>query len=587
MGAALALVLAGAQLSASIVSAEEMIMEDEELVPDEDDQGAYDDASTTGGQNEEELLGIEVSVDEDMDDIPLIEDDGEEVVSVGEGADLAAVAQAESEADAAAEKVKELLDGIPLQLEPADKEKIEAYLEKLSVTPSPTGSDGELEVAAYIEETMRSFGYTISEQHFHEGFLNEDYVDVPGVNIIAERGANSTEKTREIVLICGHYDSKTNPDPNDPLANDKSSAATLLECARILSPVDSNVDLCFLFLSGEEDGWYGSLRIAEGLTDEIKERIKCVIYVDRVGYVMQEKEAGAEGEAMSETFAAGDATSETGAPETEAAETETKGAEPGAIGQALEGETSKVLDVPPYLIGVPNVEGNDPADLMRALGLYRRADQMLAGDVLYAGEQTMPDAQSRETYGSGETAGPSLEQKTYTTLDWENLERRAAEEQANGEAPSATLAGQNLEMLSTLDDWTIVTGGVPFLQNFKENGMTVASLLQPIDERLTRVSLITPAPEDEAGANADTTGDAQQDISGSLGAQPAGDALLAAGSEQLHGAATQENLAGMAAGEKEPEIIPVLSTEQLAETANYLASAISLYMRSQTSIELD
>ena len=167
MGAALALVLAGAQLSASIVSAEEMIMEDEELVPDEDDQGAYDDASTTGGQNEEELLGIEVSVDEDMDDIPLIEDDGEEVVSVGEGADLAAVAQAESEADAAAEKVKELLDGIPLQLEPADKEKIEAYLEKLSGTPSPTGSDGELEVAAYIEETMRSFGYTISEQHFH------------------------------------------------------------------------------------------------------------------------------------------------------------------------------------------------------------------------------------------------------------------------------------------------------------------------------------------------------------------------------------------------------------------------------------
>lgn len=222
----------------------------------------------------------------------LIEDSGEEEVDKT-GADLEelkeaerreaeAAAQAESEAKAMAEAIA----AAQFQLETADSVILQQHLDKLTEIDSPIGSDGELICAAYIEELMEQYGFTISEQNFHEGFINENGVDAPGLNIIAERGADADPevRTNDIFIIAAHYDSKTNPAEEDPFANDKTGVAVLLEMARILSYVETDSDICFVFFSGEEDGLYGSANFVDFMQEDYAHRVAGVLYVELVGY---------------------------------------------------------------------------------------------------------------------------------------------------------------------------------------------------------------------------------------------------------------------------------------------------------------
>jgi len=577
---ALAAVTALSGMPAQVNLAEEVVLVEEEVLPDEEVEIADDAGAAVEVQDQTDApADAQQEADEGADEagLDLIEDDGIEVVTVSEGGNYEEIQTAESEADAAAQKVRELMDGIPVQLESADRERISAYLEGLTVTESPIGSDGELEIGAYIEETMRSFGYTISEQHFHEGFLNSDYVDVPGVNIIAERGADSDERTREIILICGHYDAKTDPKEDDPLANDKGSAAALLECARILSGVDTNVDLCFLFLSGEEDGYYGSLRLAEGLTEEIVGRIKCVLYVGPVGYVMKEEEP--EAAAQEETPGAEEAASDP------ASETESEAEEGRDKGEPL-----------PLLISVPSGESNDPADLMRALGLYRKAEEMLAGDILYAAGTDAGAGADGSADGGAVNPGNEMERPAvYTPQEWASYAAGRQEwlaahpfgslPPAPGEAPDAAWTSavkeenakqalENMKMLAGLEDWTLVKGTFTSLLRFTDRGMTAAGLFQPVDERMASFDCLMPL---EGEGQTQSAAEPDGSVSSSVGAEQVSDILLAAGSD-----ASQEETQTA----QPPRVIPVLDADELARTADDLASIVSLYMRSQTSIQL-
>ncbi len=173
----------------------------------------------------------------------------------------------------------------PGRLIAANSDRVQEYLDSMTQVESPTGSDGELTVASYIETKMGEMGYTVQEQAFHEGVLNEDGIDAPGVNILAERGANSqTNRKRDIFLVVTHYDSKRSPEEGDPFANDKSGAAVLIEAGRILSEVITDTDICFVFLSGEEDGGYGAQNFIASLSEENRSRITGVLSVERVGY---------------------------------------------------------------------------------------------------------------------------------------------------------------------------------------------------------------------------------------------------------------------------------------------------------------
>jgi len=67
----------------------------------------------------------------------------------------------------------------------------------------------------------------------------------------------------------------------------------LLECARMLSDKESDRDICFIFLSGEEDGNFGSERMAEYLMEDsgLGERIRGVICIGSAGYATAQGDA--------------------------------------------------------------------------------------------------------------------------------------------------------------------------------------------------------------------------------------------------------------------------------------------------------
>lgn len=280
----------------------EDLLEDVEIVGEE--EVAEMEAGVDNSDLESPLSGAHRNKDKDQKDGKLIEEFVEWSVEDGQTLEEFQAAEAEEEARkeaeerAEAERLRALMEEAGLVLESASPDRMREYLPALLAMEDPIGSDGELEIGAYIRASMAGFGYTVSEQGFHEGYLNANFEDAPGINIIAERGADSDQRTRDIILICGRYDSVTAPKEDEFLENDKSAAAVLLECARILSDVDTDVDLCFLFLSGEEDGGYGSLRFAEHLEEGLKERIRAVIYIGPVGYMYREtaQESGPEEE---------------------------------------------------------------------------------------------------------------------------------------------------------------------------------------------------------------------------------------------------------------------------------------------------
>ncbi len=229
----------------------------------------------------DDMMVMGTETPEDLSGGALIEDTG----NSSEGVVGLTIDELESESAPDAELIDEIT------LTPADPERIKAHLEALLETADPTGSEEELSMASYIGEQMKALGYTVQQQPFHEGFVNINGIDAPGVNLIAERGADSQEsRTRDIFLIVTHYDSMTLPQADPaagekiPYANDKSGAVVLLETARILSQVETDTDLCFLFLSGQEDGGYGARAFISSLSDENRGRIRGVLAVDRVGY---------------------------------------------------------------------------------------------------------------------------------------------------------------------------------------------------------------------------------------------------------------------------------------------------------------
>ena len=228
----------------------------------------------------------EITVSSEDADL-LIEDEGD-VVVISEGDSLEqAISKEEAAAQEAAAAAQEasMFEDIETSLQHADPTAMQNTLATLLSQDNPTGSDGELEIGGWIARTMEQKGYTVSTQAFHEGFINDSFTDVPGVNIIAERGADSETRNNGILILCAHYDSKTSPAEDDPLANDKSGAAVLMEAADILKNVETDIDLCFLFLSGEEDGGYGAARMVESLEAENLYRIRGVLYVGTTGTV--------------------------------------------------------------------------------------------------------------------------------------------------------------------------------------------------------------------------------------------------------------------------------------------------------------
>lgn len=178
----------------------------------------------------------------------------------------------------------ELIESID-QLEAADPDRISQYLSDLSQFDSTTGSDGELLAADYISKVMKDLGYQVETQSFHEGFVDQTGRDEQGMNLIAEKTPNSRiKRTDDVLLLVTHYDISRDTSLTAPDAGDRTGVTVMLETARILAQEVTDTDICFLFLSGEEDGLYGSQTFIDSLNDETRSRIIGALNVEKAGY---------------------------------------------------------------------------------------------------------------------------------------------------------------------------------------------------------------------------------------------------------------------------------------------------------------
>jgi glutaminyl-peptide cyclotransferase len=157
----------------------------------------------------------------------------------------------------------------------------------VALGPHPAGSDAIKKAQEYIESELKSFGLKVTEDSFN---AQTPSGTLAMKNIIAELPGQKPD----VVLITGHYDTKLQ---NGFVgANDGgSSAAAVLETARVLSKTTPKYTLWFVFFDGEEavvdwsamdgkDNTYGSRHLASKLKAEgTLTRIKALVLFDMIG----------------------------------------------------------------------------------------------------------------------------------------------------------------------------------------------------------------------------------------------------------------------------------------------------------------
>ena len=159
--------------------------------------------------------------------------------------------------------------------------------ELVAIRPRDAGTAGARRAAVHLESRLKALGCTTTIDTFPEEtptgklFFNNVLGRLPG-------------KTKRLIVIGSHFDTKSGISPDFQGANDSgSSSGVLLELARVLAekaPLES--EFLFAFFDGEEcrveygpaDGLHGSRRLAQQLFDSGgAEFVEAVIILDMVG----------------------------------------------------------------------------------------------------------------------------------------------------------------------------------------------------------------------------------------------------------------------------------------------------------------
>ena len=152
--------------------------------------------------------------------------------------------------------------------------------------PRPSGSQALARTRQWLTQELRSTGARVEEDSF---VASTPIGPIPMTNLIAKFPGTG----RGTVLVAGHYDTKRFDEFRFLGANDGgSSAALLLELARVLGPRKNELNYWLVFFDGEEairdwsptDSLYGSRHFVERLSSNGElSRIQAFILVDMVG----------------------------------------------------------------------------------------------------------------------------------------------------------------------------------------------------------------------------------------------------------------------------------------------------------------
>ena len=166
-----------------------------------------------------------------------------------------------------------------------DANRAFGHVKKLTeLGPHPSGSEAIKRAQEYLEKELKSYGLKVTEDVF-EGQTPKGAI--PMKNIIGELPGEKPG----IVLITGHYDTKRQAGFLG--ANDGgSSAATVLEMARVLAKTKPEYTLWFVLFDGEEavvewmgnDNTYGSRHlVAKMRGDDTLGQVRAMLLVDMIG----------------------------------------------------------------------------------------------------------------------------------------------------------------------------------------------------------------------------------------------------------------------------------------------------------------
>jgi len=156
----------------------------------------------------------------------------------------------------------------------------------VAIGPRPAGSAGAAQSRRYITTQLSAIGVTSNEQPF---VAQTPLGPVKMANLIARIPGARADR----VILAGHYDTKLFRDFRFIGANDGgSSAAMLLELARVLKARKNPLTIELLFLDGEEavidwtgtDHTYGSRHyVAAAQRDGSLSSVRALILFDMVG----------------------------------------------------------------------------------------------------------------------------------------------------------------------------------------------------------------------------------------------------------------------------------------------------------------
>jgi Zn-dependent M28 family amino/carboxypeptidase len=156
----------------------------------------------------------------------------------------------------------------------------------VSFGPRPSGSSALAQARQWLIHELRGAGAQVEEDSF---VANTPIGPIPMTNLIAKFRSSR----RETVIVAGHYDTKRFEKFRFLGANDGgSSAALLLELARVLGARENALNYWLVFFDGEEavrdwsrtDSLYGSRHLVEKLASSGElSRIQALILVDMIG----------------------------------------------------------------------------------------------------------------------------------------------------------------------------------------------------------------------------------------------------------------------------------------------------------------
>jgi len=162
-----------------------------------------------------------------------------------------------------------------------DRNRIQAHIETLCISPRPAMS-AELEtVRQYVEQHFNEAGWTCERHGFQA--TTDDGITLDGINVVA-RYEQQWEDGRPVFVLGAHIDSR----PNTPGADDNASAvAGMLEIARLLpglvSKQDLKINLELVAFDLEENGMLGGAWHA-AVARKNKRNLTGMVSLEMLGY---------------------------------------------------------------------------------------------------------------------------------------------------------------------------------------------------------------------------------------------------------------------------------------------------------------